>query len=482
MADPVAAPSGRRPGRAAVLTIRPVRRLWLVLGLSAFGDWLGLLATAAFATEQVTGPVAQGLAFGSVIVVQLLPALIFGPFAGVLADRFDRRIAMVVSDLVRFVAFASIPTVGLLVDRPDVVVAWAASAMFVVQTAALVWTPAKEAALPNLLPKDQLEAANQLTLATTYGVTPVLAALALAALTRLPTPRGVDPLDVALYLNALTFLAAAWVVYAGIREISGRSTDGRTMRRGAMRAFVEGWWFVITTPLIRGLVLGVLGAFAAAGAVIGVARFYARSLGGGDATFAILFALVFVGLGCGIVGGPRLVGSLSRRRWFASSIMLAAVGVVELAIAPRLEIAVIGTLLTGAGAGMAFLSGVTLLGGEIDDDVRGRVFAFVQTTVRVTLMATIALAGFAVGVGSSRRLDLFGLATVDIAATRVLLLITGVAALAVGLASLRQIDDVGELPLGVDLWQAIARRRPDPATATTRRHPPAGDDEPRSRG
>src|SRR4030095_10490159 len=44
----------------SVLRIRPFRRLWLVLSVASFGDWLGLLATALFASQQVEGSVAQG--------------------------------------------------------------------------------------------------------------------------------------------------------------------------------------------------------------------------------------------------------------------------------------------------------------------------------------------------------------------------------------------------------------------------------------
>ena len=44
----------------AILRIRPFRRLWLVLGLSSLGDWLGLLATSTFAADHVSGSAAKG--------------------------------------------------------------------------------------------------------------------------------------------------------------------------------------------------------------------------------------------------------------------------------------------------------------------------------------------------------------------------------------------------------------------------------------
>jgi dTMP kinase len=52
-----------------------------VLGLSSLGDWLGLLATSIFASAQVSGDTAKGLAFGGVIAVRLLLALVLGPVA-----------------------------------------------------------------------------------------------------------------------------------------------------------------------------------------------------------------------------------------------------------------------------------------------------------------------------------------------------------------------------------------------------------------
>ena len=108
-------PVGYRRRPRSVLRIRPFRRLWLVLGVASFGDWLGLLATSIFAAAQVQRRAPpRALAFGGVIAVRLLPALVLGPVAGVLADRFDRRYTMVICDLLRFVLFASIPLVALL--------------------------------------------------------------------------------------------------------------------------------------------------------------------------------------------------------------------------------------------------------------------------------------------------------------------------------------------------------------------------------
>ncbi|MFV2097033.1 dTMP kinase [Micromonospora sp. LOL_014] len=435
-----------------------------MLGVASFSDWLGLLATSIFAAGQVSGGAAQGAAFGGVIAVRLLPALVLGPVAGVLADRFDRRYTMVICDLLRFVLFASIPLLPMFGASGALTVAWAAIAIFLIETITLIWIPAKEAAVPNLIPKARLEIANQLTLIATYGFTPVLAAISLAVLDAAvraaavtDLPAWAEPAQLALFFNAASRLATAIVVFYGIKEISGRAGAAGRADQSLIRQFVEGWRFIGQTPLVRGLVLGIFGAFAGGGIVIGTAKFFTASLSAGDAAFYLLFAAIFVGLGAGIGLGPTVVRDLSRRRWFGLSIMLASGSVLILALSIHLSMAILGAVLVGAAAGMAFLAGITLLGGEIADDVRGRVFAVVQTGTRVVLMLAISVSSVLVGVGGSRQLQIANLG-VSFSSTRLLLLLAGVFGIFAGLSAFRQMDDKPGVPVLADLWGSIRGR------------------------
>ncbi len=448
----------------SVLRIRPFRRLWLVLGLASFGDWIGLLATGIFAAAQFQSSAGQGAAFGGTIAVRLLPALLLGPIAGVFADRFDRRYTMVITDLIRFVFYGSIPLVPLFGGSPAVTVAWATIATFIGETITLIWIPAKEAAVPNLIPKSRIEVSNQLTLVTTYGITPILAALALSALTAgiqqsgASLPDWAQPVQIALYLNAVARLVTAITVFFGIKEIGGKSEQRQQAAQQSMtRQFLDGWKYIGTTPLVRGLVLGIFGAFAAGGVVIGAAKTFATSLGAGEAAFYLLFGTIFMGLALGIGLGPMIIRDLSRRRWFGMSIVLASGSVMFLGVAFHLSMALVGALLVGAGAGMAFLAGTTLLYGEVDDAVRGRVFAVVQIGVRMVLLLAITISGFLVGLGSSRRVDL-GAVSFDVSSTRVLLLVAGAIGVFVGIGSFRQMDDKRGVPVLADLWGSIRGR------------------------
>ncbi|MDG4807382.1 dTMP kinase [Micromonospora sp. WMMD1120] len=448
-----------------MLRIQPFRRLWIVLAAASFGDWFGLLATSVFAASQVQGSTAQGAAFGGVIAIRLLPALVLGPVAGVLADRFDRRWTMVICDLLRFVLFASIPMVALAGASGAMVVLWATVATFLIESITLIWIPAKEAAVPNLIPRARLEAANQLTLITTYGLTPVLAAAVSAGLDRSVRgitggdfPNWAEPAQLALWFNALSRLATALVVAFGIKEISqGQTAEAGRHEQSMLRQFKEGWQFIGQTPLVRGLVLGILGAFAGGGIVIGTAKFFASSLGAGDAAFSLLFGAIFVGLALGIGLGPMIVKEMSRRRWFGMSIVLASAAVMTLAFAIHLSMAIVGAVLVGAGAGMAFLAGTTLLGGEIRDEVRGRVFAVVQIGTRLVLILAIALSSLLAGVGGSRKLVIADLG-VSISSTRLLLLAAGAAGIFAGISAFGQMDDKKGVPVLADLWGSIRGR------------------------
>ena len=71
--------------------------------------------------------------------------------------------------------------------------------------------------------------------------------------------------NLALYFNAASYFVSALTVYF-IREIPKRSASGKISVPSTLKAIWEGWRFIGQTPVVRGLVLGMVGAFAAAGA------------------------------------------------------------------------------------------------------------------------------------------------------------------------------------------------------------------------
>ena len=417
-----------------VLHVSAFRRLWYSTALSSLGDWLGLLATSVFATGLVTGYAAANFAFGAVLLVRLLPAVVFGPIAGIFADRFDRRYTMVISDFVRFGLFVSIPVVNSLV--------WLFIATFLIECVAMFWLPAKDASVPNLVRRDQIEAANQLGLITTYGVTPVAGAGLFSLLAVISTGLAnkldffaTNQVDLALYFNALTFLVGAIIVFF-IREISGSRTGPGQNQESLFKLMREGASFMSHSKLLRGLIVGLIGAFLAASVVIGAGNQFAQSIGGGDATFGILFGSVFVGMALGLVFGPRIARELSRGRLFGLAIVTAGVSLSVTALMPVLFLAVVFVIAVGAGGGVAYLAGVTLMGTEIGDDMRGRVFALIQSLIRIVLIVGVAAVPFVIG--GIGRVTVGGIV---IDASRIALFAGGIIAVLFGLWAYRLMDD-----------------------------------------
>ena len=437
----------------AVLRVRDFRMLWLSMSLSSFGDWLGLLAITATATSLVEGFAAANFALGGVLLFRLLPAIVLGPLAGAFADRFDRRKTMVVVDVIRFGLFASIPLVDNLI--------WLFVAQFLIEAFTLFWIPAKEAAVPNMLRRDQLEPANQLSLVTTYGLTPVLASIVFALLTTVGgrlsgVIPSVDQVDLALFLNALTFLVAAIVIW-NLPSISGRRAAGPVpVQETFFSSLKHGFSFAGHTPLVRGLIIGITGAMAAAGVIIATGQAFANALGGGDAAYGLLFGAVFVGLGSGIAFGPSIARDLARERIFGIAIVGAGAMVLLMSWTFTLWIALLLVVLMGFFAGIAYLAGFTLLGTEVEDEIRGRTFAIVQSLVRAALILSLAVVPFGVGLIGQHHVDL-GVAAVPVTGERVMLFVAGLLALGVGVLSYRQMDDGRPVPLLADVVTALRR-------------------------
>ena len=97
----------------------------------------------------------------------------------------------------------------------------------------------------------------------------------------------------------------------------------------------------------------MLGAFIAAGAVIGLARTFVGDLDAGDAAYGILFGAVFTGLAAGIALGPKVFSQFSRRRLFGAALTTAGLLLVVLSLLQNLVLALIVVLFIGAFSGVS---------------------------------------------------------------------------------------------------------------------------------
>jgi dTMP kinase len=436
----------------SVLAIPAFRKLWNAMAFSSFGDWLGLLASTALAQQLAGGDYAKAnFAIAGVFIVRLLPAVILGPFAGVIADRFDRRKLMVFCDVIRFALYASIPIVGSYF--------WLYTATILVEIVTLFWSPAKEASVPNLVPKHKLESANQVSLLASYGTAPIaaivfslLAIFSGAINSALGNQTPASAADIALYINALSFLYCAYIVWK-LREIPpGAATTAASPGIGT--SLLEGFQFIKGSKIIRGVVIGMLGAFFAAGAVIGLARTFVDDLQAGEAAYGVLFGAVFTGLALGISFGPKVFAQFSRRRLFGASLAISSFLLVVLSLVLNLVLAIFIVVLLGAFAGISWVTGFTMLGMEVADEVRGRTFAYVQSLVRVSLVLVLAIAPL-VAAAIGKHTFSFRTTSVTYNGAAFTMFAAGLIGMLVGIISYRQMRDRPNVSLWSDVLSAL---------------------------
>ncbi|MBB2900876.1 dTMP kinase [Kineococcus radiotolerans] len=462
MTEPAATPHAAAPDhdvRALLRNHPDFRRMWLSLTLSSFGDWLGMLAKLGTAAGLTVGDATQtSVAVSTVFILQLAPAALLGPLAGALADRLDRRLTMVVGDVLRFGLFLSIPIFASLT--------WLFVATLLIELVTLFWGPAKDATVPNLVPEERLEAANRISLVATYGSAPVagLAFILLTLLTgvldnALPFLAGHQS-DLAMYVNAATFLVAALVIAR--LDIPPRTPRPR---RGGLaptlgRDIVEGWRFVGGSPLLRGLVLGMLVAFGAGGVVLGLGRAFVTGLGAGDPGYGVVVMAVFAGVALGVWQGPRWLSGLSRRRTFGLALSAAGVALVLVALVGDIVVAALFVVALGLFTGLAYVSAYTLLGLEVDDDVRGRTFSFVGSSTRVVIIAVMLVAPWVARFLGERTLAPSPHWSVTYSGAALAMALAGVVTGVAGVVALRQMDDRRGTPLWADLVRALRRHGP----------------------
>lgn len=144
-------------GWVQTLRNRNFALLWLGQAISQLGDWV-LFAVLPVWTYQLTG---SKTVLGTMMVFQTLPVLLFGPVAGVLVDRWNRKRVMIVCDVLR-----GLIILGLFLVRSAEQVCLIYLIGFLNATLGRLFIPAKNASIPNLVGKDQLLAANSLSSAT----------------------------------------------------------------------------------------------------------------------------------------------------------------------------------------------------------------------------------------------------------------------------------------------------------------------------
>jgi putative nucleotidyltransferase with HDIG domain len=337
------------------------------IGISSLGD--PLTQVASLISIYVKTHDARFVALG--FIVQAIATIVVTSVAGGLADRLPRRGLVVALELMRATALVATPfLIGL---------SWwlIVPVLFLLSSINAVIQPAKQAAIPSLVPPGQIGKANAVVAATTMLTGAIGFGVAAALLTEFP-----ESINVLFIADAMTFVLAA-VIILGIPNLGGGSIG--TSVSGALR---RSWSFVEARPH---LVISTLAAFLipiSMPALLALA--YQVSTAGGQ-TYSTLELISSVGIFVGSIVVSRL-GAIGTMRTVGAGLLLTGVFSVAIALSPLLSIIVIALLLASVGNPIYAVANQTALIEAADPSSRGSVMA-----TRFGLAQTAGIIGIAAG-------------------------------------------------------------------------------------
>jgi MFS family permease len=361
-----------------ILDNRPLSRLLAGEFVSSVGDWLYLVALLIVVFRESQDPVLLGI----VGAARVLPYVLLSIPAGIVADRYDRRLILLVTDLARGAIMLALASL-VATDAP---VIWIVALSIVAASFSAFSSPTIGAYLPSIVRDEaELGPANSAwstldNLAFILG--PAIAGLLIAT----------SGLTAAFVLNAASFAVVAAVLW-GLPSIRGgtRETRGGAVPDpgAADPDHVRGRESLVAIfRPIAGLTLAdVTAAFAFGGLGVLTVLLAVQQLGAGEEGTGYLNA----GIGAGAVVGAILSGALSasarQRTILVAGLLVFAAGLALLGVVSSLAVAFVAMAVASAGSLVAEVLSTTIFQRLVPDAVRGRALGMAATLTTLAYAA-----------------------------------------------------------------------------------------------
>jgi MFS family permease len=355
--------------------------------VSEVGDHFNSIAVLSLALH-LTG---SGVAVGGVMIARTIPAILAGPIAGVVLDRFDRKRIMIASDLVRSV-FALGFVLILTNQQRWLLYALSGLLMF----ASPFFTSGRSSILPRITSPDELHTANALTQTTAW--------LTLSIGTLLG---GVSTMQFgyewAFIVNAASFIFSAWA----ISRLRSRERHFRPERKTETHHSARTYWadftdslrYMRATPLILAIALAWVGWASGGGAAQILFTLYGELVfKRGPAGIGIIWSAA----GFGLVGGGFLALWLGKRLSFRGykhtvtvGFFIHGVSYILFAVMPTIWLSSLFVGISRIAMGSVNVLNRTMLLTHVPDRYRGRVFSTAEMMMNTTMMISLTIASIA---------------------------------------------------------------------------------------
>lgn len=330
--------------------------------ISNIGTWLQTVAASVYVFD-ITG---SAFAVGILNFASFLPVFLFSLVGGVVGDRFDRRLVVIVTHSASVVFASILAAVSFAGGASELEVIIIA---FALNTSWAIAKPAYVSIVPAIVPRDQItEAVGLNTLQFVIGqmVGPILAAILISTV-------GVSW---AFAVNAVTYLAPiAAMAYLWRLGLGGGTATGNR-RRGELKIDVVP--YVRRHRWVLFLLVGVIAISAPIEVVRTLSPALAETLGHPASDAGLIIAAQSIGSAIGLLAFVPIQRAGRSRQLAGAGLAIQAVGIVATFLAHDLALALAGGALMGLGFSLCFPVLTSTLQAEVPDGVRGRVMALHQ--------------------------------------------------------------------------------------------------------
>ena len=369
---------------ALVRENRDFRKLWIAAVISMLGEWFNTIALFFLILEYTGSEFLLGLLF----TVRMAGFAILQPIIGLMADRFNRKWLMILSNLAQSV----LALCFLFVNSADDIV-WMIALSGLMMVLHGVYMTAERAALPNVVDPEDLATANALDAASWSTALCLGAMLGGIVVSQWGT-------DAAFITDSVTFLiGTVFLVNLHLPQTIDESMKGPWIST-AFGNIKRGWTRIRQQPALFRIVFAKASWNIAGGGLAGV---YLVLLGSDVDGFgaAFGFGLFFFARGVGTGLGPIIARTLftNEERWPALVGQLIALSgffyiLVGLSLPFNLWLTVILVILAHSASGANWVLSTILMQQWVEDEVRGRVFSADMLILSVAFSCSTSIAGY----------------------------------------------------------------------------------------
>ncbi|MDC0058792.1 MFS transporter [Acidimicrobiaceae bacterium] len=364
--------------------------LWWSGSLSSFGDWATLFASVALASQLGSETGNSGITAVVPVVARIIPAFL-SSFAGLMADRMNKKNIMIITDLSRmlivlFLFFATSLVQLFIVN-------------FLTEIFSLMRQPSRESIVPEIVHKENLVKANSLFAIGTYATLPI-ASILFALIADIRVPDFISNFgngwsgSIIFIFDAFTFFLSAYLLVF-LKTKSVKPTQGS--QAFVLSEFKEGLNYFYSNQEIRNITISIsLSLFAAGSLFILGHTFLTVDLGFTESSFGFMIASFGTGIIFSMVTFSYFISSFSRVSFVIGLCMLSTgISLYTAFISTEFINILLSIFISGVGTGGVYLLTISFLQATTDQQMRGRVFGNFYTIGRIALLLSFLTSGLA---------------------------------------------------------------------------------------